>query len=115
MAQKSQGIQHLLAAEKKSADMVADARKRKTKRLKQAKEEAITEIENFRNECEEKFKEKKGSELDQHGFEESVRNSTDQKLAEMTSQVGENKDIVISRMIELVNDISPEIHENFRS
>ncbi|KAM9233350.1 V-type proton ATPase subunit G 2 isoform 2-T2 [Trichechus inunguis] len=36
MASQSQGIQQLLQAEKRAAEKVADARKRKARRLKQA-------------------------------------------------------------------------------
>ena len=48
MASQSTGIQQLLVAEKKAAEKVSDARKRKAKRLKQAKEEAQAEIEKYR-------------------------------------------------------------------
>jgi V-type H+-transporting ATPase subunit G len=40
MASQTGEIQQLLAAEKKAAEKVAEAKKRKNKRLKQAKEEA---------------------------------------------------------------------------
>jgi len=114
MAQKSQGIQQLLAAEKKAADLVADARKRKTKRLKQAKEEAAAEIEQFRNECEKKFKEKQASEMGQEDFQKRITDETGQRLEEMASQIQTNKGAVIDRMLDLVYDINPELHENFR-
>ena len=39
MASQTQGIQQLLSAEKRAAEKVAEARKRKNRRLKQAKEE----------------------------------------------------------------------------
>uniref|UniRef100_A0A8C0N301 V-type proton ATPase subunit G n=1 Tax=Canis lupus familiaris TaxID=9615 RepID=A0A8C0N301_CANLF len=48
MASQSQGIQQLLQAEK-----VADARKRKARCLKQAKEEARMEVELYHREREE--------------------------------------------------------------
>ena len=48
MASQSTGIQQLLVAEKKAAEKVGDARKRKARRLKQAKEEAQAEIEKYR-------------------------------------------------------------------
>ncbi|XP_057293953.1 V-type proton ATPase subunit G-like [Hydractinia symbiolongicarpus] len=115
MAQKTQGIQRLLAAEKKAADLVSEARKRKTKRLKQAKEEAIAEIEQFRNECEQKFREKQQSEMGQDDFQQRINEETNGKLLTMGEQVEINKGKVISRMLELVNDIKPEIHENFRA
>jgi len=115
MAQKSQGIQQLLQAEKKAADLIAEARKKKTKRAKQAKEEAIAEIEAFRNEREKNFQEKQKFEVGQEDFKNQINEETSAKLDTMSQQIEGNKEKVIERMLELVYDISPELHENFRS
>lgn len=115
MAQKTQGIQQLLAAEKKAADLIAEARKNKTKRLKQAKEEAKEEIDQYRKELERKFQEKQAQEMGNNDFQQQLNQSTDQNLAEMKQQIAQNKEKVISRMLDLVYDIKPELHENFRS
>ena len=115
MAQKSQGIQQLLAAEKKAADLIADARKRKTKRLKQAKEEAAAEIEQFRAECEKNFKSKQQAEMGNDDFQKRITEEADKKLEEMAGEAEMNKGKVITRMLELVYDIAPELHENFRA
>merc|ERR1712137_561794 len=112
MAQKSQGIQQLLQAEKKAADLIAEARKKKTKRAKQAKEEAIAEIEAFRNECERKFQEKQKSEIGQEDFKNQINQETSVKLDNMGQQIETNKEKVIEQMLQLVYDIQPEIHEN---
>ncbi len=48
MASQTQGIQQLLAAEKRAAEKINEARKRKAQRLKQAKQEAQAEIDNYR-------------------------------------------------------------------
>lgn len=48
MASQTAGIQQLLAAEKRAAEKINDARKRKALRLKQAKQEAQAEIEKYR-------------------------------------------------------------------
>lgn len=75
MASQTQGIQQLLIAEKKAAEkvicfhfvfsyliltsfiiQVQEARKKKTRRLKQAKEEALAEIERFRVERDQTFR-----------------------------------------------------------
>lgn len=48
MASQTQGIQQLLAAEKRAAEKINEARKRKAQRLKQAKQEAQAEIEKYR-------------------------------------------------------------------
>ncbi len=48
MASQTAGIQQLLAAEKRAAEKVNEARKRKARRLKQAKEEAQQEVDRYR-------------------------------------------------------------------
>ena len=50
MATQSQGIQQLLAAERRAAEKTAEARKRKNRRMKQAKDEAMVEIEKYKAE-----------------------------------------------------------------
>jgi V-type H+-transporting ATPase subunit G len=53
---QSRGISDLLAAEKKAQDQIEEARKRKNKRLKDAQNEAKTEIEQFKGEREQRYK-----------------------------------------------------------
>lgn len=48
MASQTQGIQQLLAAEKRAAEKINEARKRKFQRMKQAKQEAQAEVEKYR-------------------------------------------------------------------
>ena len=114
MAQQSQGIQQLLSAEKKAAEVVADARKKKMKRLKQAKEEAFAEVQQYRSECEEKFRMKEANEIGNEDFQKVVVDDTNDRMNEMSEQVVANKELIIQRMIDLVNDITPELHENYR-
>ena len=56
MATQTPGIQQLLAAEKRAADIVSDARKRRTQLLKKAKDEAIHEVEAFKAEKDRQYK-----------------------------------------------------------
>jgi len=114
MAQKSQGIQQLLQAEKKAAELVGEARKKKTKRLKQAKEEAIAEIETFRGECEGRFKEKQLHETGRDDFQKKIVDDTNLRLSEMSNQIKQNEEKVIDRILKLVYEIEPELHENYR-
>lgn len=115
MAQKSQGIQQLLQAEKKAADLIAEARTKKTKKAKQAKNEALQDIEAIRNEREKEFQEKQNSEVGQIDFKNRINEETKEKLSLMAEQIEGNKGKVIERMLELVYDISPELHENYRA
>nr|CAD7258053.1 unnamed protein product [Timema shepardi]CAD7569555.1 unnamed protein product [Timema californicum] len=108
MASQTQGIQQLLAAEKRAAEKVSEARKRKARRLKQAKEEAQDEIEKYRQEREKQFKE----------FEAKVmliliEADTKVKIDEMNKQVTVHKEQVIQKILELVYDIKPELHQNY--
>jgi len=115
MASQTQGIQQLLAAEKKAAEKVSEARKRKTKRLKQAKEEAQQEIEKFRLERDTQFKEFEAKHM---GSREDVAaridSETNSKIEFMKTQVATNKEQVITRLLEIVCEIKPELHKNYR-
>nr|BAH72327.1 ACYPI000034 [Acyrthosiphon pisum] len=116
MASQTQGIQQLLAAEKRAAEKVAEAKKRKARRLKQAKEEAQDEIEKYRQEREKQFKE---FEIKHMGSREDVAARIDAdtkiKIEEMSKAVIVNKQAVIDQILELVYDIKPELHKNFKA
>lgn len=53
---QSRGITDLLAAEKKAQTLIEEARKRKNKRLKDAQNEAKSEVDQFKNEREQQYK-----------------------------------------------------------
>jgi len=116
MASQTQGIQQLLAAEKRAAEKVAEARKRKARRLKQAKEEAQDEIEKYRQERERQFKEFENKHM---GSKEDVaariEADTKIKINEMQKAVNLHKEAVITKVLELVYDIKPELHKNYRA
>ncbi|XP_039281283.1 V-type proton ATPase subunit G-like [Nilaparvata lugens] len=57
MASQTQGIQQLLTVEKRAAEKVAEAKKKKVRRLKEVKEETQEEIEKYRAEREKLFRE----------------------------------------------------------
>ncbi|KAJ8038767.1 V-type proton ATPase subunit G [Holothuria leucospilota] len=115
MAAQTPGIQQLLQAEKKAAERVADARKRKARRLKQAKEEAQEEIEQYRKERERQFQEIQqkylGSKDDQV---RAIDEQTKQKIKEMDARVKSNKEEVLKQLFDLVFEIKPELHQNFK-
>ncbi|XP_003394858.1 V-type proton ATPase subunit G [Bombus terrestris] len=115
MASQTQGIQQLLAAEKRAAEKVAEARKRKARRLKQAKEEAQDEIEKYRQEREKQFREFEAKHM---GSKEDVaariEADTKVKTEEMNQTVSMHKDSVVHTILELVYNIKPELHKNYR-
>lgn len=88
----------------------------KAQRLKEAKEEAAKEIEDYRKERESHFQEQqnkfKGSKDD---FTTKISAESDQKLQDIEKDVQANKEKVISRLLELVYDIQPELHRNSKN
>ncbi|XP_022818379.1 V-type proton ATPase subunit G [Spodoptera litura] len=115
MASQTQGIQQLLAAEKRAAEKVSEARKRKAKRLKQAKEEAQDEVEKYRQERERQFKEFEAKHMGtREGVAAKIEAETKIKIDEMNKMVKAQQEAVIKDILNLVYDIKPELHTNYR-
>ncbi|MFH4979425.1 hypothetical protein AB6A40_006134 [Gnathostoma spinigerum] len=115
MASQTQGIQQLLAAEKRAAEKINEARKRKNQRLKQAKKEAQAEIEKYRQERERQFKAYEQKYLGTKGdIEAAIQKDTDETIKKMNETVAKNKQQVIIRLLQLVCDIRPELHHNLQ-
>nr|KAF6314185.1 ATPase H+ transporting V1 subunit G1 [Myotis myotis] len=97
MASQSQGIQ------------------RKNRRLKQAKEEAQAEIEQYRLQREKEFKAKEAAALGSHGSCSSeMEKETQEKMLILQTYFRQNRDEVLDNLLAFVCDIRPEIHENYR-
>uniref|UniRef100_A0A2P2HYI0 V-type proton ATPase subunit G n=2 Tax=Hirondellea gigas TaxID=1518452 RepID=A0A2P2HYI0_9CRUS len=112
---QSQGVQQLLAAEKKAAEKVSEARKRKARRLKQAKDEAQQEIEKFRHEREQTYKEYEARHLGtQDDLASRIKVDTVHKKAEQNQMVKASKDKVVARILQMVQDVKPQLHINVR-
>merc|ERR1712038_1759052 len=115
MAAQTQGIQQLLAAEKRAAEKVSDARKRKNRRLKRAKEEAQQEIEKYKSEREKQFRDREARFAGSKGdILQKIDNDTKQKIGSMQSMVAQNQDRVIAGLIEEVCQIKPAVHKNYK-
>eukprot|EP00096_Caligus_rogercresseyi_P003096 TRINITY_DN15668_c0_g1_i1.p1 TRINITY_DN15668_c0_g1~~TRINITY_DN15668_c0_g1_i1.p1 ORF type:complete len:117 (+),score=2.00 TRINITY_DN15668_c0_g1_i1:34-384(+) len=116
MATSTPGIQQLLMAEKKASEKVTAARKKKGKQLKAAKEEAKEEIEQFRVQAEQTYKEREKIIL---GSRDDVKLRMDQHQKDVIRQLNEetkqHKEKVIARILELVCDVKPELHVNYKS
>nr|CAB3224688.1 probable V-type proton ATPase subunit G [Phallusia mammillata] len=114
MASQTPGIQQLLVAEKKASEKVGEARKAKAKRLKAAKEEAKVEIDTYRNQIEQGYKDRESNIL---GSRDDVKVQMDQHREMVIQQLGEqaaiNKQKVIDRILDLVFDVKPELHVNY--
>lgn len=115
MASQTTGIQQLLAAEKRAADKVAEARKRKGRRLKQAKEEAQAEIEAYRSKRESEYKRYEQSVLGSRGDrEKQIEKDTNVRIHEIEGNVRKNSQQALRKLLDVVYDIQPELHENLR-
>jgi len=116
MASQTQGIQQLLAAEKKAAEKVNEARKRKARRLKQAKEEALAEIERLRKEREQQFLEYEEKHMDsKDDVTRKVNQETQVKLEQMEKEVNQRKAQVIEDLLKkVVTEVRPQLHKNLR-
>ncbi|XP_045465459.1 V-type proton ATPase subunit G-like isoform X2 [Harmonia axyridis] len=114
MASQTQGIQQLLVAEKRAAEKVGAARKRKLKRIKQAREEANHDINAYRQERERQFRDFEVRHLGSKGdIAQKIDKETDGRLRQMADDVASNRTKVVDELINLVCEINPEIHRNF--
>ncbi|KAK4337209.1 hypothetical protein RND71_043308 [Anisodus tanguticus] len=106
-------IQQLLAAEKKAAEKVNDARKRKARRLKQAKEEAIAEIERLSKERSLQFEQYEEKHMDsKDDIKRKVNQETQIKLEQMEKEVNQRKAQVIEDLLKKV--VTEPICQYFR-
>ncbi|XP_018567573.1 V-type proton ATPase subunit G-like [Anoplophora glabripennis] len=117
MAQiQTQGIQQLLAAEKRAADKVNASRRRKAKKLRQAKEEAEEEIEKFRKERDQQFHDYVDEHVGTRGsIEKQIEIDTNQKIDELNRAAHTRTDEVVKGVLDIVQEIKPIIHKNFRN
>ncbi|CAG8667251.1 12083_t:CDS:2 [Gigaspora rosea] len=115
-AQSSQGIQTLLEAEKEAAKVVQKARTYRVTRLKEARTEAIKEIE--------ALKARKNAEF--QAFEAEHAGSSDQSVALVEAETEsrlvtiqeafENKkSVVMEKLFAAVTNVQPKLHKNFRA
>lgn len=114
MTSQSQGVQQLLAAEKRASEKVAEAKKRKARRLKAAKDEAQIEITKFKAEKERQFKEYEAAHMgSKDDIAARMEAETNQKLDEMNQLVALHKKAVVNKLLELTYSVKPEVHRNF--
>ncbi|UJR15117.1 hypothetical protein I4U23_002082 [Adineta vaga] len=112
---QSRGISDLLTAEKQAQERIEEARKRKNKRLKEAQNDAKTEIEQFKGDRDKRYK---GLEEQQLGnrtqMTEESNKETQTHIGGLKAQYETNKDDLLERILSLVCDIKPESHINAR-
>uniref|UniRef100_A0A8C8RFB7 V-type proton ATPase subunit G n=1 Tax=Pelusios castaneus TaxID=367368 RepID=A0A8C8RFB7_9SAUR len=115
MTSQSQGIQQLLQAEKRAKDKLEDAKKRKGKRLKQAKEEATAEIDHYRLQREREFRHKQSNIMGSQGnLSTKIEEQTTEKIRDITSSFHKHMENMLKQLLNMTSDIKPEIHSNYR-
>jgi V-type H+-transporting ATPase subunit G len=115
MAQKTEGIQQLLIAEKKATEKVVEARKRKALKLKTAKKEADVEINKFKTEKESHYKRLEEEMLGKKSDNEAhIQLQTNQKIKEIDIQLKNNKSVTQKSILDVLFDIDVKLHENVK-
>ncbi|KFM27383.1 V-type proton ATPase subunit G [Auxenochlorella protothecoides] len=100
------GIQRLLASEKEAQSVVAKARKARTDRLKQAKDEADREVQAYKAQREEDFKRRQTD--DSSASEESARNLIEEAEATVRSvqqSIQDKKEDVLKLLLKHVTTV----------
>ncbi|NWI31511.1 VATG3 ATPase, partial [Sula dactylatra] len=115
MTSQSQGIQQLLQAEKRAKDKLEEAKKRKGKRLRQAKEEAIAEIDHYRLQREKEFRNKQTNVMGSQGnLSAKIEEQTAETIRNLTSSYHKNMESMMKKLLSTIYEINPEVHPNFR-
>ncbi|XP_009948156.1 PREDICTED: V-type proton ATPase subunit G 3 [Leptosomus discolor] len=115
MTSQSQGIQQLLQAEKRAKDKLEEAKKSKGERMKQAKEEAIAEIDHYRLQREKEFRNKQTNVMGSQGnLSAKIEEQTTETVRNLTSSYHKNMESIMKKLLSTICDINPEVHQNFR-
>nr|XP_006113654.1 V-type proton ATPase subunit G 3 [Pelodiscus sinensis] len=115
MTSQSQGIQQLLQAEKRAKDKLEEAKKSKPRRIKQADTLATAEIDHYRLQREREFRHKQSNIMGSQGnLSTKIEEQTTEKIRDITSSFHKYMENVMKQLLNMVFDIKPEIHSNYR-
>ncbi|XP_008562073.1 PREDICTED: V-type proton ATPase subunit G 3 isoform X1 [Galeopterus variegatus] len=122
MTSQSQGINQLLQAEKRAKDKLEEAKKKtetaggKVKRLKQAKEEAMAEIDQYRMQKDKEFRLKQSKIMgSQSNLSDEIEEKILEKIQALNGSYNRYMESVITQLLSMVCDMKPEIHVNYRA
>ncbi|KAJ6581374.1 H+-ATPase G subunit-domain-containing protein [Mycena capillaripes] len=114
-AQQSHGIQTLLEAEKEAAKIVQQARQYRVQKLKDARSEASKEIEEYKKAKEDEFKAFESSHAGTtSNAQTAVDKETEVSLKNITDSFNKNKDQVVTKLLDRVVLVKPELHRNLK-
>lgn len=106
VAPNSDGIQKLLAAEQEASRIVAEARKGKAERLRQAKAEAEKEISAYRAEREGAYQKKLAeSSSGAASTLERLTKETDTNISQVHGDVTSKKNLVVDMLVKYVSTV----------
>lgn len=109
------GVRILLEVESAAADRILKVRKFRTRLLKSAKKEAQKEIEKYKRKLDAEFEAFQESYVAKH---KSIEAKIEQKLKSIVMKMENNleskKRTLVEEIVELVLDIKPQVHRNYR-
>ncbi|XP_075411470.1 V-type proton ATPase subunit G 2 isoform X1 [Tenrec ecaudatus] len=89
--------------------------KGKARRLKQAKEEAQMEVEQYRREREQEFQSKQQAAMGSQGnLSAEVEQATRRQVQGMQSSQQRNRERVLAQLLGMVFEVRPQVHPNYR-
>ncbi|CCD23873.1 H(+)-transporting V1 sector ATPase subunit G NDAI_0C02130 [Naumovozyma dairenensis CBS 421] len=113
MSQSTNGIATLLQAEREAHDIVSKARKYRQDKLKQAKADAATEINNYKLQKDNELKQfESQNEGGVDSLEKEASSKVQTELDEIKEIAFQKKQDVINLLIEAVTKPSAEVHVN---
>lgn len=109
-------VQQLLAAEKRATEKVSDARIRKAKLLKRAKEEAAAEIEEFKAEKQLAFNQYQVEHVGStDNTAKKIERETVDGLASINDRFAKARHLVLDKLINtVIESVKPRLHPNQR-
>jgi V-type H+-transporting ATPase subunit G len=111
----SQLITILLEAEKKASVMIDAAKKRKLNMLKKARDDSTKEIDEFKKQLENDFKSKQKTYENNKGADAAQINREMQKrIQELNKLYKEHSASTLHRVVDIVVDVKPVVHQNYR-
>lgn len=113
MASSSSGLQSLLDAEKDAHRIVQKARNYRTQKLKEARTEALFEIEAYRKSKEEEFDSLYREDRQENERQKAESLDSSRKLIqEIKNVITENKDKIVENIIDAVAHVDTDAHRN---
>ncbi|KAL1840828.1 hypothetical protein VTK73DRAFT_3662 [Phialemonium thermophilum] len=107
-AQNSTGIQTLLDAEREASKIVQKAREYRTKRIREARDEAKSEIEAYRQRKEQEFRKFEAEHTQGNkAAEDEANKEADAKIREIQAAVKKNQQKVVDDLLKAVVSVHP--------